>query len=330
MQGGLRKQIEEWRGELLRAIAYIEASIDFVEEELPNNLPVQSLAISRNIAGVITKALTTASQAEIIRDGFHIALIGAPNAGKSTLLNHFAAREAAIVSAIPGTTRDAISVDLDWMGYRVTVTDTAGIRPTENEIEQIGIKRSLLWAEQADLLLIMVDSQEFPQISNEIAELLQKNPSAILIASKNDAISREDWAEKLYSLKNLPRINKINQVIPLALPPQQPALATENRDRLMAILLEHIKSVTKMPETAGIITRERHRQALTLSLQALMEMERFGAKIGAENNNTVPEHGLEIIAESLRRAVIELDKITGRIAFDDMMSLIFGEFCLGK
>ncbi|MCX8506744.1 MAG: tRNA uridine-5-carboxymethylaminomethyl(34) synthesis GTPase MnmE [Alphaproteobacteria bacterium] len=330
MQGGLRKQIEQWRGELLRALAYIEASIDFVEEELPNNLPAQSLAISRNLAREIAKTLGTLHHGEIIRDGFHIALLGAPNAGKSTLLNHFAAREAAIVSSIPGTTRDAISVDLDWLGYRVTVTDTAGIRPTENEIEQIGIKRSLLWAEQADLLLIMVDSQEFPQISKEIAELLQKNRSAMLIASKNDGVSREEWQEKLNSLKNLPQIHKKDQIFPLALPPQQAALAAQNRDQLIAILLEQIKAVTNIAENSVVITRERHRLALNMAFQALTELDAFGGEIDTNAENIVPEHGLEIIAESLRRAVLELDKITGRAAFEDMMSLIFGEFCLGK
>ena len=306
LQGELRRKIADWRQDLLRALAYIEATIDFVGEELPGNLVGQAINLAEKTNQEIKNALATSHQGEILRDGYHIALIGAPNAGKSTLLNHFAAREAAIVSPQPGTTRDAISVELDWAGYRVTVTDTAGIRPSDDEIELIGMKRSREWAEKADLTMILCDSVDLPKIPPEIHKLIEQNPDALLIASKMDLNPNVNWGG----------YNVSRETFELSLPPDQPALPQQYTEKLIDKILTRIRQSTQNTENSIIITRARHQQALAIASTALTHI------------NT--QQADEIIAESLRQAVLEMDKITGRVAFDDMMSLIFGEFCLGK
>ncbi|MDI9349504.1 MAG: tRNA uridine-5-carboxymethylaminomethyl(34) synthesis GTPase MnmE [Candidatus Symbiobacter sp.] len=318
MQGGLRQKIEQWRGNLLRALAYIEASIDFVDEELPGQLPAQARQIAAQTQSEIGQALASSHQGEIVRTGFQIALVGAPNVGKSTLLNHLASREAAIVSPIAGTTRDAISVDLDWSGFRVTLTDTAGLRASEDVIEKIGMAKSRQAAAAADLLLVMVEAHDPPELSDEILAILAQNPNAILVVSKCDFLSDRQGENILSQLRILTK-HDAREFFCLALPPNQPNIAAKNCENLIAVIVNRIKRATQLAEDGAVITRQRHRQALEIVNNALLAV-----------GGTDRQDGLEITAESLRRAVTSLDKITGRVAFDDMMSLIFGEFCLGK
>ncbi len=155
MQGAIGVLCEGWRKKLIRAAALIEATIDFADEDVPENVRPEVAVLLQQVIHEITVALAGSSSSERIRDGFEVAIVGAPNAGKSTLLNYLAGRDAAITSETAGTTRDIIEVRMDIDGYAVTLLDTAGLRATDDLIEIVGIKRALARAESADLRVVM-------------------------------------------------------------------------------------------------------------------------------------------------------------------------------
>lgn len=164
LSGDLGKRVEEWRGKLIRAAALIEATIDFADEDVPVDVSPEVSSIIADLLSGLGKELNGANAAERIRDGFEVAIVGAPNAGKSTLLNALAGRDAAITSEVAGTTRDVIEVRMDINGLAVTVLDTAGLRESADIVEKKGIQRALERAEKADLrifLLTEVD-ESFP------------------------------------------------------------------------------------------------------------------------------------------------------------------------
>lgn len=164
LSGDLGKRVEEWRGKLIRAAALIEATIDFADEDVPVDVSPEVSSIIEDLLSGLGKELNGANAAERIRDGFEVAIVGAPNAGKSTLLNALAGRDAAITSEVAGTTRDVIEVRMDINGLAVTVLDTAGLRESADIVEKMGIQRALERAEKADLrifLLTEVD-ESFP------------------------------------------------------------------------------------------------------------------------------------------------------------------------
>lgn len=164
LSGDLGKRVEEWRGKLIRAAALIEATIDFADEDVPVDVSPEVSSIIADLLSGLGKELNGANAAERIRDGFEVAIVGAPNAGKSTLLNALAGRDAAITSEVAGTTRDVIEVRMDINGLAVTVLDTAGLRESADIVEKMGIQRALERAEKADLrifLLTEVD-ESFP------------------------------------------------------------------------------------------------------------------------------------------------------------------------
>ncbi len=157
LSGSLSEKVDLWREQLVRAAALVEASIDFADEELPEDITREAFALTAEVAEQIRVNLTGSIAAERIRQGFEVALIGSPNVGKSTLLNRLAGREAAITSEIAGTTRDVIEVRMDIEGLPVTLLDTAGLRDTNDPVEAIGVKRAKERAEQADLRVLLVE-----------------------------------------------------------------------------------------------------------------------------------------------------------------------------
>lgn len=158
--GALKYQVQDWRKRLIRALGLIELTIDFVDEEVPDDVTVEVVSIIDELQDEIVQALAGVSTAERIRTGFEVAIIGSPNVGKSTLLNYLAGREAAITSEVAGTTRDVIEVRMDLEGIPVTLVDTAGIRETEDKIEQLGVERALLKAKEADLRIVLLSPGE--------------------------------------------------------------------------------------------------------------------------------------------------------------------------
>ena len=171
LAGDLGRKCEDWRQKLIRAAALIEATIDFADEEVPIDVSPEVTALVRDVARALEAEIAGVGAAERIRSGFEVAIIGAPNVGKSTLLNALAGRDAAITSEHAGTTRDVIEVRMDLSGLPVTLLDTAGLRDTEDAVESIGIDRARMRAAQADLRVFLVEGDaapDFPPLPEDI------------------------------------------------------------------------------------------------------------------------------------------------------------------
>ena len=296
LQGGLKDLYERWRGELVRALAHLEAAIDFVDEELPDDLAQNVRPRIARLTAEIEAHLAEGRRGEIVRDGFTVVILGAPNVGKSSLLNALAKRDAAIVSSVPGTTRDAIEVDLDLGGYAVTLIDTAGLRDTTDEIESEGIKRARAKAQYADLRLGVVDASIASVNDSRVSPELQSGDAIILNKCDVPGAAAQTVAAPLHSM----RIS---------------AKTGEGIDTLLAWLEQQVVARTGGSESMPM-TRARHREALTDAHAALV---RFA---GAQ--------ALDIAAEDLRIAARALGRITGRVDVEDLLDVIFREFCIGK
>jgi tRNA modification GTPase len=159
LSGHIGQRVEAWRGRLLRAAALIEATIDFVDEDVPVDVTPEVREIATALLDEMQKEISASAVAERVRQGFEVAIVGAPNAGKSTLLNALAGREAAITSEVAGTTRDVIEVRMDIAGFPVTLLDTAGLRETDDHVEGIGIARAIERAGQADLRIFLLENR---------------------------------------------------------------------------------------------------------------------------------------------------------------------------
>ena len=295
LQGGLKDQYEAWRGTLVRALAHVEATIDFVDEDLPDDLVTGVQPSIVKLCAEIGAHLADDRRGEIVRDGFTVVIVGAPNVGKSSLLNALARRDVAIVSALPGTTRDAIEVDLDLGGYAVTLIDTAGLRDTTDEIESEGVKRARAKARVADLRLGVIDAAASPIDSRVSLELSEGDA---LVLNKCDAASagKQSVAAPLHQL----RIS---------------AKTGAGIGDLLAWLEQQVVMLAGGSESMPM-TRARHREALVDAHAAL--------------NRFVEAQALDVAAEDLRIAARALGRITGRVDVEDLLDVIFREFCIGK
>jgi tRNA modification GTPase len=301
MQGGLRGLADKWRADLVRAGAHLEACIDFPDEEIPSGLLEGVAATVAALKADITSHLTTTRRGEIIRDGFTIAIIGAPNVGKSSLLNALARRDVAIVSATPGTTRDPVEVHLDLAGYAVTLIDTAGLRETDDAIEGEGIRRTRLRAEAADMRLVVATCLG-DGLDSRVTQEIQEHD--VLVLNKQD----------LAPGQAIPQLNIPAPVFSLS------AHTGQGLDELIDWLTEQVVARTATPETIPL-TRARHRYALEAVTRNL---DRFIGNLGE------PGAGIDMLAEDLRMAARELGKLTGRIGVEDYLDVIFRDFCIGK
>ncbi|MCP4933787.1 MAG: tRNA uridine-5-carboxymethylaminomethyl(34) synthesis GTPase MnmE [bacterium] len=302
-EGALGKLYESWREHILTASALIEAMIDFSDEEdIIESVEVQVLEIVRELHGSITDHLESAGRrGEQMRDGFRMVIAGAPNVGKSSLLNVLAKREAAIVTSEPGTTRDIIEVHLIISGFPVLVMDTAGIRETTGAVEQEGIKRAFERLSDADLVLWLID----PQQSNEDTSIL---------TSIGDALGPEQvW--RILSKADL-REND-----PEDLPKEIDLAISSKTNEGISVLIEKIERLLGAQQglqSSPLITRARHRIEVVAAQNALSTFM------------TGSFDEAELRAEDLRQAANALGRLTGRIDVEELLGKIFGEFCIGK
>jgi tRNA modification GTPase len=300
LAGELGALTERWRERLVRALAHAEAEIDFPEEDLPGGLIAALAPELQALVMEIGRHLDDDRRGERLREGLSIAIIGAPNAGKSSLLNRLARREAAIVSAVAGTTRDVIEVQLDLGGFPVIVADTAGLRDLEGtsgqaEIEREGMRRALARAETADLKILVLDAA----VSSVDPALARLADAATLVVA-----NKIDIANRAVALPGH-RVHALS------------AKTGAGLDEFLAALQREVAVRLAAADTAApVITRARHRAALVDTVAAL---ERALA-------GTSPE----LIAEDLRLAARALGRITGRVGVEDVLDLIFREFCIGK
>jgi tRNA modification GTPase len=302
LKGLLGDRAETWRKRLIEALALVEARIDFSDEvDVPEDLVGPALKIAAELAAEMAAALAGAARGERLRDGLVVAIAGPPNAGKSTLLNRIARREAAIVSPVAGTTRDVIEVHLDLSGYPVTVLDTAGIRESDDPVEQEGVRRARERAQQADLILWVEDAA----VPSAQADPAVRATPTWIVHNKIDQLPKEK-NEKI-------RDESISSNIEFSLS----ATSGQGLDIFLAQLAHHAAGF--FGTEPALISRERHRKALETSHQALIRAVAEGER-GRE----------DIIAEELRLAARTLGRLTGRVDVEDILDVIFRDFCIGK
>jgi len=310
LRGVLSRDIDAVRERLVGLLAHVEAGIDFVEEDIAFIPTAELTAGLRQAQEAVSRLLAHGREGRILREGVTAAIIGRPNVGKSSLLNALLRTDRAIVTAIPGTTRDVLEETLNIRGIPVRLLDTAGMRETADPVEQEGVKRSRAAREEADLLLIVLDGST--RLTEEDRVLLKESRSnpdqrRLIVVNKTDLPLRID---------------------PGALSPDDPAGAAvrisartgdgldDLRDQIRSLLL---RPDFEVRETA-LVTGLRHQTALQRTLDSL------GAALASIDAKAAGE----LIAMDLRAAIDALGEITGAVSTDDILDRIFREFCIGK
>jgi tRNA modification GTPase len=301
LSGNLGKIYENWRHKIIEISAFIEALIDFPEDDLPISIIDKINLDVNDLKTQISQHLNDNKAGHKIKNGLSLAIIGAPNAGKSSLMNFLAQSEVAIVSEIAGTTRDIIDVHLEIAGVPVIISDTAGIRLSTDLIEQEGVKRALNKAQNADIKIYLVDT---------LNPIIQKNlidENTILVFNKIDKISNDEINfKKIISDAGIDNQNNF-LIISVA--------KNINISKLFEALKEKIDLL--IPNfNSPLITQERYRISLQNCLKSL------------ENLNL--NKNIEICAENLRICANEIAKINGKIDIENILDLIFSKFCIGK
>jgi tRNA modification GTPase len=297
--GALSRRYETWRAQLVQALAMLEAAVDFPDEELPADVAARARPPLEALLGEIGEALADEGRGRRVREGFKVALVGAPNAGKSSLLNALAGRDAAIVTATPGTTRDVIEVPLVLAGYRVLLADTAGVRDTDEAIEAEGVRRARAWAEDADLRLWVVDGSASDGAWREAAGLAGGDD--LLVLNKADLAPGADSAAVGDGLERLSVSLKTGEGVA--------ALKAGLEQRVVAAL-----GGGETPLATRIRHGESLREAHARLSRALEELE----------------PAVELAAEDVRLAARALARVTGRIGAEDILDVVFSSFCIGK
>ena len=297
IQGNASNYYNNLREKLIKSLAYIEAKIDFAEDDLPESVLTEVQKSIKTVGSDIKKILEDHSVGEKIRNGFRVSIVGEVNAGKSSLLNLMSKREVAIVSEEKGTTRDVIEVYLNIEGYPVIMADTAGIRDTQNKIEKKGISLAINKSKESDLSLIVIDNSS-RKINSKIENLINEN--CIVVLNKSDVDNKQNHNFKkatvvLISVKNNKNINQ---------------LIAKIKEKLSR------KFITS---NMILITRERHRFKLK---ECLKEINNFLKK--DQNKN------IEMAAEDLRQATRHLGSIVGKVDVEEILGSIFKDFCIGK
>jgi tRNA modification GTPase len=290
LRGDLGIIYDDWRKRLLKATALFEAEIDFSDEDLPTDLKERVVEQVSEIKSEIINHLDDNGQGQVLREGLHIAIVGPPNAGKSSLLNRLSRRDVAIVSEKAGTTRDVIEVYLELGGYPVIIADTAGLRVSGDELEAEGVRRAEERASHADIKLAVFDGAVWPEKDVKTAAIIDKNTLAVI--NKSDLM---DHTTKEY-----------------------PVISSKTGDGLEGLLDLLKKEVFDRcyVGAAPALTRTRHRSALSDCCKSL---GRFQVALETE-----------LKAEDLRLAGRALGRITGRVDVEDVLDVIFSEFCIGK
>ena len=308
MRGALGDRAEAWRTKLIEVLALVEARIDFPDEgDVPEDLVGPALAAARALRDEIAETLADQRRGERLREGLVVAIAGPPNAGKSSLLNRIARRDAAIVSPFAGTTRDVIEVHLDLDGCPVTLLDTAGIRDSTDPVEQEGVRRARERAAAADLVLWVMDSAASGEIPGDLlAQEFSKNAKWI-VWNKIDLVS----VLRIKSLKSI--------VYNLDYPSYFISTLTESGfGEFLKALAQQAQEFLGSTEPA-LVTRARHRYALENALAALDRAVNEPAPVRED-----------VVAEELRLTARALGRLTGRVDVEEVLDVIFRDFCIGK
>jgi tRNA modification GTPase len=324
LEGELGSVYHGWSRRLTRLLAHLEAAIDFPDEGLPPEIEDRMLGETEALCTEIDRHLADGHRGERLRDGIMVAIVGPPNAGKSSLLNRIARREAAITSPFPGTTRDIVEVAIDLAGYPVVLADTAGLRDSDDVVEQEGLRRALRRAEEAEIRLFVFDARCPDQAQGAAAWL---GPDTILVANKIDLVPEAPHPDPLPASGErdgpATREGEERQAIGVGrfgredLPAETiriSALTGEGIDALLSVLGYRVAQTYRIE--APVLTRARHRQALEGAAMSLRRA--LSATL------------LELRAEDLRLALRSLGSITGTVDVEGLLDVIFRDFCIGK
>ena len=298
MRGKSFLKFENIREKIIKILGTMEAKIDFPEDDIPENVTTNIKNEVENIEIEIKKVLDDNKVGEKIRTGFKIAIVGPPNSGKSSLMNYFSKRDVSIVSEIAGTTRDVLETHLNFDGYPVIISDTAGIRASKDIIEKEGIKLAFKKAEEADLRIVIIEPKnvEFFGFLNDLFD-----KSSILLVNKTD----------LYDFKVPEQLKKYNPFL-------ISVLKETNIDKVISEI-KYILKKSLYTSTDVFITRERHRIDLNNCILSLQDFK---------NKNLNEE--FDKATEDLRVAVRNLGKVVGKVDVEEILSSIFNDFCIGK
>ena len=320
MGGALGTLYSTWSAEMLGILARFEAGMDFPDEDLPTSIFAAMRPRMESLHRAMMAHLNDGHRGERIRDGIRVAIVGAPNVGKSSLMNALAKRDVAIVSSQPGTTRDVVEVSLDLGGVPVVVADTAGLRETDNEIEAEGIRRAKAWAGEADLVVAVLDAEEvFASVAGadfvasrqpyemstyftEIGHGRSDRPTTVL------AVNKVDLAPGI-RLKKPSLEGDTGPIVFIS------ARTGEGIDELVRVLRSKASDLAGFSELAPI-TRARHRVGVQEAADCLAR--------------ALAQDEVELAGEDLRHGVHALGQITGAVGVEDVLEVIFREFCIGK
>ena len=302
LQGDFSRRVHSISDDLIHLRTHVEAYLDFPDEEI-DTLPSEEFSTQcQSLERAISELLATARQGQMLRDGLHLVLAGKPNAGKSSLLNRLTAADTAIVSDIPGTTRDVIRERVHIDGIPIDVTDTAGLRDTADAIESEGVARARQELSRADRVLLVVDDADFSSdLLADLDDYLHAEVPVTVVRNKIDLTGRNSQIE------NIDGVDIVS-------------MSTRTGDGLR-LLTEHLKQVTGLatvPE--GVFTaRQRHLDALRRALVFVQQ-----------GRDLLDPPRPELLAEELRQAQTVLGEITGEFTSEDLLGEIFGSFCIGK
>lgn len=307
LEGGLSRKIQELREMLIFMLAHLEASIDFPEEDIEEMEYAELLNRGQELDLQLERMLSLADQGKIIREGLKTAIIGRPNVGKSSLLNALLQEKRAIVTDIPGTTRDAIEEVVNVRGIPVKIIDTAGIRETDDLVEQIGVDKAKEYLDKADLVLFLLNNNESLSQQDEEIFALLKNKKKIILLNKTDLEGILDRDEVIKRAEGAPIVEL--------------SLKEEKGLEELASVLESLFFSGSVEETDQImVTNVRHKNLLQQAKSSLQEA------LNALNTNLSPD----LVSIDLKNTLFALGEITGETVSDDIMDKIFSQFCLGK
>jgi len=306
MRGGFSSEIQNLRQQLLNFASLIELELDFAEEDVEFADRTEFKNLISKISHLLKRLIDSFAIGNVLKNGIPVAIVGEPNVGKSTLLNALLNEEKAIVSHIEGTTRDAIEDEINIDGVAYRFIDTAGIRNTEDFVENIGIKKTFENIDKAQLVLHLIDASKIEKLQEKVSDLEKKYPSKkiLTIINKSDLLTKIKISELKSQLSNL--------II----------LSAKHKEGIheLTTTLTHLANKGALSNNETIVSNSRHFEALNNALNSIKEVQK-----GIEANTST-----DLFAIDIRQALFHLGEITGEVTTEDLLGNIFANFCIGK
>ena len=312
MKGGFSHELSKLREQLLNFVSLMELELDFGEEDVKFADRMQLIELAANIKQIISKLVESFGVGNVIKNGIPVVIVGETNAGKSTLLNHLLNEEKAIVSHIHGTTRDVIEDVMNINGINFRFIDTAGIRDSQDEIENLGIERTFEKIKQASIVVWMIDTTQFSEKIESVADRIvpkTKDKKLIIVFNKIDKISEEE--QTIMDEEFLPDVSADRIYL---------SVKYKKNTKILEDTLLKAANLPEINQNDVIVTNMRHYEALTKALDSINRVEQ-----GLQQNLSG-----DLIVQDIRECMHYLGEITGEISTDEILGTIFSKFCIGK